>query len=306
MIIKVSRDLKTQQIWANGIELCSIMGHDRRHGKRVSAFPAVKKQLVASFKNPVLMTDNHRIAKLRPALRDTLFSLFNEKPRTVEYDDVSVFWDSTHQNVWCPSIDTLLFAKALKKLFKQKNNFKTAAEIGCGSGFLSKFVLAKCPRLESMLINDLNPYAVKCAMDNIKDSRANFYHGNGFAKIKNQKFDLLLCNPPYVPRPGSIDDNPYEGVGLLNYLLHNAADHLNPAGVMVLNISSLCQQIVLRKKPLLPLQILTQMSVPLKVNNIMNNHSWLKYLTTKCGLKKHLKNGYEYWQTLFIVALRND
>lgn len=306
MIIKISPDLKNQQIWANGIELCSIMGHDRRRGKRVSDFPATQKQLVATIKNPVLMTDNYRIAKMKPALRDTLFSLFNEKPRTVEYDGVSVFWDASHKNVWCPSIDTILFAKALKKLFKQKNDFKTAAEIGCGSGFLSKFVLAKSAKIESILVNDLNPFAVKCAMDNIKDPRANFYQGDGFAKIKNQKFDLLICNPPYVPRPGSIDDNPYEGVGLLNYLLHHAANHLNPKGIMVLNISSLCRAIVLRRTPDQTLHQLATMNVPLKVNNIMNNHGWLKYLTTRCGLKKRLKSGYEYWQTLFIVALCRD
>ena len=306
MIIKVSSDLKTQEIWANGVELASIMGHDRERGKHVFTYPLNKEKFVVAMKNPVLLTDNFRIAKLRPALRDTVFSLFNERPRIVEYDGVSVFWDYSHINVWGPSIDTLLFAKALTKLFIVKNNFKTGAEIGCGSGFLSKFVLAKCKKMESILINDLNQYAVKCAMDNIKDNRAIFYHGDGLKKITNQKFDLLICNPPYVPRPDSLDDNPYEGVILLNHFLHQAQNHLNPGGVLVVNISSLCKHLVQKNKPTLPLKLLAKMSVPLKVNNIMNNERWLNYLRTKCRLKKHFKNGYEYWQDLFIVSLTNN
>lgn len=48
------------------------------------------------------------------------------------------------------------------------------------------------------------------------------------------------------------------------------------------------------------------MSVPLKINNIMNNERWLNYFQKKCGLKKHFKNGYEYWQDLFIVSLTNN
>jgi precorrin-6B methylase 2 len=305
MLIRISPDLKTEEIWATGVELASVMGHDREHGRRVFTFPPSKKQFVARFKNPVLMTDNWRIGKLGPATRDTLFSLFNHQPRVVEYDGVSVSWNNTHVNVWCPSIDTVLFAQALKQLFKKQNNFRTAVEIGCGSGFLSKFVLAKCPKLKSILINDINPFAIKCAKDNIHDARARFYCGDGLAKIKNKKIDLLICNPPYVPRPGSIDDNPYEGVGLLNYLLYHAKEHLNPGGVLVVNVSSLCADIVLKDKPALPVQLLTKMSVPLKVNNIMNNAAWLRYLTKKCGLKKRWKRGYEYWQELFIVALNN-
>ncbi|NCN86796.1 hypothetical protein GW932_03105 [archaeon] len=45
------------------------------------------------------------------------------------------------------------------------------------------------------------------------------------------------------------------------------------------------------------------MKVPLKVNNIMNNKEWLKYLESR-GLNKNMHDGYEYWQELNILEFR--
>lgn len=303
MIIEISKNLRWQQYFANGDELASIMGMDRKNKRRVTTYPQEKKKFVHAFLNPVLLTDNHRICQLPPTVRDTIFSLNASRPRIVKYDGVSVFWDDSHTSVWCPSIDTVLFAKALQKVFRSHKSLKTGVEIGCGSGFLSKYVLEKCPQLISMLVVDINPKAIKCATDNIDDHRALYYIGDGLIKIRGSKFDLMICNPPYVPRPKSIDDNPYEGVGVLNELMHNGQKYLNDGGVLVLNISSLCWNLVMKKQPSMKMKVLAQMEVPLKVNNILNNKSWLKYLE-KQGLKKQYRDGYEYWQTLYIVAFQ--
>ena len=72
------------------------------------AFQSQGLQLVAQANSHY---NNYKISKLNPTLRDTLFSLFQCKPRFVEYDGVSTYWDDTHKGVWCPSIDTILFAK---------------------------------------------------------------------------------------------------------------------------------------------------------------------------------------------------
>ncbi|MEK6964433.1 MAG: class I SAM-dependent methyltransferase [Nanoarchaeota archaeon] len=302
MIIRFNKDLSKEEVWANGVELASIMGHDRSKGQRIITYLEDKKVPVHQFKNPVLVTDNHRIARLSPSLRDTLFSLFSRSKRIVEYNGISTYSDDSHVNVWSPSIDTLLFAKALRGVLK-KGPFASGVEIGCGSGFLSKYVLMKHNKLKSFLVIDLNPYAIKCAMDNIKDSRAVFYTGDGWKKIQNQRFDLMICNPPYVPRPKSIDDNPYEGVGLLNHLIHEGEKYLNPKGVLVVNVSSLCQDIVFRKKLKMKMKVLAKMTVPLKVNNILNNKAWLNYLLKKRHLKKQHKDGYDYWHTISVIQL---
>ncbi len=304
MIIKVSDDLKKQEIWANGMELCNIMGMDFINGKRITSYTSNEKKHVHTFENPVLMTDNYKISKLKPSLRDTLFSLFQSKPRWIEYDGVSTYWDETHKKVWCPSIDTILFAKTLKEFLKNNKNLKTAVEIGSGSGFLSKYILEKSESIDSLLAIDFNPNAIKSAMDNIQDSRLNTHCGDALEKIKGKKFDLIVCNPPYVPRKGSIDDNPYEGVSLMRYLIQKGHKYLNKGGVLLINVSSLSWNLVFDEEPKMKMNILEKMEVPLKVNNIMNNKEWIDYLES-LGLEKNLKRGYEYWQELNIIEFRN-
>lgn len=319
----MSNDLKEQKIYANGEELASIMGFDIEDGKRVLTYPLDREIYVHTFDNPVLMTDNYRISQLNPTLRDTLFALYESKPRIIEYDGVSTIWDQRHSNVWGPSIDTLLFAKALRKIFVENfcddltidvdiNNIKRAIEIGCGSAFLSKYVLAKS-KIENIIINDINPDAVKCAIDNIKDNRSFFMDGDGLALLRYEteikyfakKFDLLICNAPYVPRPDSMGGNPYEGIELLNRLIHNGQQYLNKGGIIITNISSLAWDLVFKEIPEMKMNIIEVMKVPLKVNNILNNSAWLDYLR-KSGLQSRYNNGYEYWQEINIAMFSGE
>lgn len=302
MFIRISNDLKQEHIFANGRELAGIMGKDRVEGKRVYSYPEEDTEFVHTFEDPVLITDNYRISKLEPTLRETLFSLFTSRPRTIEYDGVSVVWGAEYPTVWCPSIDTVLFAKALREIFSSEHKLTNAVEIGCGSGFLSKYVLSKVPTLQNILITDINPEAVKCAQSNINDSRASFLVGDGLEALKNNKYDLVISNPPYVPRPDAIEDNPYEGLEVINFILENVKTYLNPGGVSVLNVSSLCEDLVLSKQTELNFSTICSLRVPLKVNNILNNKDWMAYLLTR-GLEKNLHDGYEYWQTIKILKL---
>jgi hypothetical protein len=53
--------------------------------------------------------------------------------------------------------------------------------------------------------------------------------------------------------------------------------------------------------PSLKVEELGQKEVPLKVSNILQNKERIKYLTEEKGLKKELKDGYEYWQTIKVM-----
>lgn len=293
MLLKFSADLTNQSLYAIGEEQTSVMGKDQI-GEPI---------LVHEFANPVLVTDSHRISLLPSTLRDTLFSLYAMPVRTVEYDGEVTVWDtSTYSNVWSPSIDTLVIARAIKNLIPNLNNAKTGLEIGCGSGFLSQYTLAKT-KIESMTINDINPQSIKCAQDNISDNRAFFHLGDGLKLLSGKKYDFIVCNPPYIPRPGLNNINPYEGVGILNYLVHDGYKHLNPGGHLLIGLSNLSEPIIFTQDPKSKIETVEEMPVPMKINNVHNNPDWMEYLKQK-GLDSKDHDGYQFWHTIKTFLIR--
>ena len=306
MIIKFDKGITRQEIYANGAELAQVMGMDKdKDGRRIHTWPKRKKAHVVTFDNPVLVTDNYKIGQLDPSLRDTVFALYSSPVRITDYDGtVLEFEQRKYPGVWGPSIDTLLFCRALERTGLE--DVKTAVEVGSGSGFISKRLIEKAPNLEEMTLIDLNKYAVKCSKDNMKDKRVKHIEGNAIAHMEGKKYDLIICNPPYIPRPKSIDDNPYEGISLLLYLISQAGEHLTEKGRLVTNISSLCQgkvgEIIAGAN--VEFAGLDAMEVPLKVYNVLNNKEWMDFLLNEKGLVKDRHDGYDYWQTITIVEIK--
>jgi hypothetical protein len=316
VLIRVNAELTRQEICADlRNELISILGQDRdkrgrRQRKGAYGEAASRKELVATIRNPILLTDINAISRFEPTTRDTLVSLYQSYPRTVEYDEVSVRWDpARHVDVWGPSIDTLVFAKAMKN-HKEVLGGTSALEIGSGSGFLGKYLLHKS-RLLSLDQVDLNPYAVLCTNENVeplhKNQHARAYVADG-TRLKG-RFDRVLCSPPYVPRPKSIEDNPYEGVGLLRHMIVGGGRYVSEDGMVILTTSSLCQNIrdaaiedAETTGRLDSVEVIGRMNVPLKVNPVLNNVEWMSYLRN-AGLAKNPSGGYEYWHEINILKL---
>jgi methylase of polypeptide subunit release factors len=68
----------------------------------------------------------------------------------------------------------------------------------------------KHPNLKHITLNDINPNAEKYFNDQYTDPRFSFHLGDAKKYMESQKFDIIASNPPYIARPKSIDDNPYE------------------------------------------------------------------------------------------------
>ena len=75
---------------------------------------------------------------------------------------------------------------------------KTLLEIGCGSGFLSLTAASGGAKVTAA---DINERAVECARQNamINGLEMTVIHSDLFEKAPRQKFDLIICNPPYFP-----------------------------------------------------------------------------------------------------------
>ncbi len=115
-------------------------------------------------------------------------------------------------------------------------------DIGTGSGVLAiSAALAGAGRVAAV---DINPAAVECARLNAQrrglENRIEVLLGDMFEPVKSGKFDMVVCNPPYLRgEPQSIAGYAYWGGPNLEWLerfgqeLH---DHLAPDGCCILSI----------------------------------------------------------------------
>jgi ribosomal protein L3 glutamine methyltransferase len=100
---------------------------------------------------------------------------------------------------------------------------------------------------------DISPEALEVAKRNVADhgmgAQINILRSDLFLNLKGNKYDLIISNPPYVDAP-SVSALPAEyqhepslalgsgvdGLDATRLILSHAADHLNPGGLLVVEI----------------------------------------------------------------------
>lgn len=121
-----------------------------------------------------------------------------------------------------------------------------------GNGSLAVLAAMAWPEVE-VLGADLSEEALQVAARNVErhglGDRIRLVQGDGLAAVAGQRFDLILCNPPYV-NAGSMVTLPPEfraepelalaggtdGMDFIRGLLRDAPERLNEEGVLVLEI----------------------------------------------------------------------
>ncbi|MBU4245634.1 MAG: HemK2/MTQ2 family protein methyltransferase [Nanoarchaeota archaeon] len=143
------------------------------------------------------------------------------------------------ENVYEPAEDTFLLISALQNS-DLKN--KTVLEIGTGSGIIALFAARFA---KSVLAVDINPKAINCAKENVKINgikNVEFRESNLFSNI-NEKFDIIIFNPPYLPDEQITQDialdGGHDGRKVIERFLEDAPKFLNARGKIFLLESSI-------------------------------------------------------------------
>jgi release factor glutamine methyltransferase len=115
---------------------------------------------------------------------------------------------------------------------------KRVLDLGSGSGACG---LAAARRGCSVVAVDINPSAVRCTRINalLNNLDIDVRHGNLFAPVENERFDVVLFNPPYyrgIPRDGL--DHAWRSPDVPERFAADLAGHLTPRGSALVVLSS--------------------------------------------------------------------
>lgn len=127
-----------------------------------------------------------------------------------------------------------------------------ALDLCTGSGCLAVLLAQAFPEAEIDAV-DLSPAALQVARRNIADyrlaDRVRLFEGDLFAPLGDRRYDLIVANPPYV-NAASVASLPPEylhepamalgsgedGLDATRAILRDAARHLNPGGLLAVEI----------------------------------------------------------------------
>ena len=145
--------------------------------------------------------------------------------------------------IYQPAEDSYLMEDAIKKVVSK--NMKVL-EMGIGSGILLGKLRALGIKKKNIYGIDVNPYAVNyCKKRGFKCITSYL-----FSKVPEKKFDLIIFNPPYLPRDSREPKDSQiattggrKGGELINNFLKQAAKYLNKDGKILLLTSSLTKGI---------------------------------------------------------------
>ena len=144
------------------------------------------------------------------------------------------------EGVYSPAEDSYLFVNHIPAI---KGN---VLEIGCGTGIIGINLAARNCNVTAV---DINPLAVEATKFNskINNLRLEVIESNMFSQVVNRKFDVIVCNPPYLP-PSEEEYDDYNlslaveggptGSEFTLKLLEEASNYLNESGSLYLIISS--------------------------------------------------------------------
>jgi release factor glutamine methyltransferase len=111
-------------------------------------------------------------------------------------------------------------------------------DLGCGSGAAGIAAATLGCHVSAV---DINASAVRCTRANalLNDVDVEVHHGDLFGPVENERFDVVLFNPPYYRgAPRDALDHAWRSADIPERFAAQLAQHLTPAGYALVVLSS--------------------------------------------------------------------
>ncbi len=156
------------------------------------------------------------------------------------------------KTVLIPRADTERIVETAINLFAASDNQVDVADICCGSGAIGVSLAYFLPRAH-VLATDISEQALQVAQKNAVrhrvQNRMTFLQGDLLQPLQGKSFDLIVCNPPYIPHedlatlPPDVQKEPQlaldggaDGLDFYRRLAKDAAACLQPQGYLLLEM----------------------------------------------------------------------
>ncbi len=229
----------------------------------------------------------------------------------IEYGNLSFLWKRSDE-FWPPSMDTFTMLLDLEKASVFNHNYSTVLDLGCGTGIIGITAAKRIPRVISIALADwlLTPlvYTALNWIRNIPDSTQTSailrvgLDTRWIMEPKFKRFDLAVCNPPYLPIPEQFRDlkmsSTVAGTGLLErFIQHSAAiaeDCYVSFSHLALEEAKASEK--LSRKRLIP--IAEPRKVPFRIIHAFENVRYLKWLVKERKLRYEPRSRHRFWHFL--------
>jgi len=327
------------QYFSDGLRVCILVGY-RRSGSTVVLEDVLAFPKPEAFFDPLFALAWAHTDQELELLRRALFS----RHKVVIHRNVLTHIDREHEDqVFGPSIDTLVLNEWLFenrycdqrsvqniRYFEEvippdladetANSGTRFLEIGCGNGLLTATFARNEARIRQICAIDVSMPSIVATFRNswkqrrlprggMVGDRARYITGRYAADAVPISNDLVICNPPYVPRPAESDfakslhplTRATVGTDLLESVARDAKSLLATKGQLVMIISEMATPELLAAVPdgFVAKKIQSR-GVPFNVGAVRGETALLSWLVAERGLERS-GNGYRHNVCIFLL-----
>jgi hypothetical protein len=239
----------------------------------------------------------------------------------IQYRGLKMYWKDL-RSLWPPSIDSLHFAEVLDRCLPAID-MREVLDVGAGTGFLGIYLLKNRGHMRKLMLSDLfltplfsSLYNAYANLDRHQLRSVGLVASNGLEAFTSHKdrFDLVVCAPPYLPHLGMPELLSLDAVSG-TWLLHNIITESGKlSNSLVMCYSSLAepefQNAVSTARNIyarLDVTYLHEVSVPFRVLHALHKLQYMDKLLSQrkeCLTEGPSDSAFKYWHKIRYCMIR--